>query len=133
MKANELKATDLRIGNYVTQKGARFVEIVDFEHFELLSRKAIVLEPIQLTEEWLLKFGFEKQERINGIDYNLHPLIFMFKNKSIWMLKIQMQTIDNGNKIKHVHQLQNLYFALTNTELTWNGNKKRNAKLFKTI
>ena len=26
--------------------------------------------------------------------------------------------LDNQNNIKHVHQLQNLYFALTNEELT---------------
>ena len=73
-------------------------------------------EPIPLTEEILLKCGFEKIE--NGwkvIDFicfkisweRLAGLTLTFENESIYI-----------SHIKHLHQLQNLYFALTNEELT---------------
>ena len=76
-------------------------------------------EPIPLTEEWLLKFGFEKE-----LD------LFYRKNKSS---VIEIIFYDNGflvanqsiclDHIQHAHQLQNLYFALTGTELEYNERK----------
>lgn len=66
---------------------------------------------VPLTEEWLVKFGFEMtsdgffDRGINGfnvtIDYEIR-----FNGKIIC------------NAPKSVHQLQNLYFALTGEELT---------------
>ena len=70
------------------------------------------VKPIPLTEEWLIKFGFEK---VNGwYDYT-----GWFKDM------VEIECDYNGYKfvnylnleIKHVHKLQNLYFALTNKEL----------------
>lgn len=75
------------------------------------------LKPIPLTEKWLLTNDFKKHDRINGTDYHLHPLVIMFKNKDIWMIQVQLQTIDKS-VLNYVHQLQNLYFSLTGRELT---------------
>lgn len=75
------------------------------------------LQPIPLTEEWLLKAGF----KAIGIDGNR------------WILKYKINnpfTIESYNYIfyspictwiefKYVHELQNLYFALTGEELVF--------------
>jgi len=74
------------------------------------------LQPIPLTEEWLVKFGFnilltEKESilyRKNSQDVNVHPIGgFTYGVRGVPVVKI-----------KNVHQLQNLYFALTGEELT---------------
>ena len=70
------------------------------------------LEPIPLTEEWLLKFGL-KQTFISKI--HLHFIKGSFHLlKRVNHIQIWYENID----VKYVHQLQNLYFALTNQELT---------------
>lgn len=72
-------------------------------------------KPIPLTEEWLLKFGFKHNEGMadswlffNGFPMNNHMGGWHFNDLSISVL------------IKYVHQLQNLYFALTGEELKLN-------------
>jgi hypothetical protein len=72
---------------------------------------------IPLTEEWLLKFGFNGDSilgtqtlyRLNGIE------IWAFRNDKTFMVdNIKRKKVE----LKFVHQLQNLYFALTGQELT---------------
>jgi len=70
-------------------------------------------EPIPLTEEWEVKFGFEQTSEYS-IELNI----------SGYCLEVQFKwgnkTFYNGAEIKpllYVHQLQNLYFSLTQTEL----------------
>lgn len=69
-------------------------------------------EPIPLTEEWFYKFGFSKSNvwfEKNGIElFNIADLYFRAK----YPIKAD---------VKFVHQLQNLYFALTGEELTVNN------------
>lgn len=68
--------------------------------------------PIPITEEWLLKLGFEKVNRVfykNDFGYE-----FGFINRAV---------LKNGDNyilithIEYIHQLQNLYFSLFNKEL----------------
>jgi hypothetical protein len=72
--------------------------------------------PIELTEEWLLRMGFEKR----GLYYHF-PNHDIFKlqqyklNKAFW-LRHSSESLDCV-RINYVHQLQNLYFALTGEEL----------------
>lgn len=72
------------------------------------------VEPIPLTEEWLVKFGFVK-----GQDgwYSNKTICF---NENLVCYFNSTNDVTELNHIKYVHQLQNLYFALTNTELTLN-------------
>ena len=73
--------------------------------------------PIPLTEEWLLKLGFEKTKE-NFCTYDLGKI-------SIYMPSIcyeEGRTYFNSWVIiekspKYVHQLQNLYFCLCGKEL----------------
>ena len=124
-----MKATELRIGNLVRVNDIP-VEVLWFDHegavCQTLDKKCqcdMNIDPIELTEEWLLKLGFKynklqfcsnkiivHQYKINGIclsidesKVNKHEYSF-FGNNFI-------------RTVKHVHQLQNLYFALTEKEL----------------
>lgn len=80
------------------------------------------LFPIPLTEEWLLKFGFED---VTGVYYTLHisPDFKLLLIPADGFYPQLNKADENGwqsvslNKIEFVHQLQNLYFALTGEEL----------------
>lgn len=119
-----MKASELRIGNYIKRpNGARYNgEIKQVSELTIVAIKSndVELLPIPLTEEWLLKFGFEKfiyppmptafQEIVS---YSLNGLEYSTANSSCFRW-YGGYCIEN---IKYVHQLQNLYFALTGKEL----------------
>mgnify|MGYP003648680787 CR=1 FL=1 len=118
-----MKSKELRIGNYVYHKHSIGIKLPG----TLTSGKDIELckefEPIPLTKEWLIKFGFKKDgvlvdyaiclnnEKIFGID---------IKNERahIYQLKPSIQGV-NLCSINYVHELQNLYYTLTKTELNY--------------
>jgi len=119
-----MKANDLRIGNLVnaslksgkgriinhTITGFNIANMADgFTSFNF--------EPIPLTEDWLIKFGFEKvfgQLRIQITN----------SNSATWSNGI----LDLGDyleiKCKYVHTLQNLFHSLTGKELTIKNNEQ---------
>ncbi len=122
-----MKANELRISNLVSTEGeiltvksvSKTVASFEGKDYWILLKDC---EPIQLTEDWLIRFGFEKllpniedeikDELRTVIIFRKIPLTYNTSN-GWWM---------NSSKIKiqldYVHQLQNLYFALTGTELT---------------
>jgi hypothetical protein len=71
------------------------------------------LSPIPLTEEWLLKFGFK---RLNNAWNGPHRNDFSIWNPIGNPEFILNDTVLNP-RTEYVHQLQNLYFALTGEEL----------------
>jgi hypothetical protein len=114
-----MKANELRIGNtinYVTLNNVKLVTVDASLIMELEPDSGAgsnrLYKPIPLTEEWLLKFGFEK---VSGWDYYKGWI------KDYVELECDCYGFDYVNNIdkevKHVHQLQNLYFALTGKEL----------------
>jgi hypothetical protein len=73
-------------------------------------------KPIPLTEEWLLKFGFEKSMSwtyVIELKGNL-KLVYYLGEKG-W--SIGFKSYSDFSNLEYVHQLQNLYFALTGEEL----------------
>lgn len=68
-------------------------------------------KPIPITEEWLLKFGFDKIE--NGTYLNKFYVTIVSGYCVFWI------TDTYSVAIKYVHQLQNIYFALTGEELVF--------------
>lgn len=78
---------------------------------------------IPLTEEWLVKLNVneEKEQNVFRINYvNYHKGTNTF-NYCISYFFDENGYVDNCfNEVKYVHQLQNLYFALTGEELTIN-------------
>lgn len=117
-----MKANELRIGNLV-DLGNRIAKVTEINH---LSCVVVDLEetqdtiedyertrPILLTEEWLLKFGFEWKG-------NKFLTIFTPCGKALVYIGdnfFKFSGITIEIQIKYVHQLQNLYFALTGEEL----------------
>ena len=100
-----MKASELRIGNSIMQDGD-FV-FVTWWRLELMEKNKLEYKPIPLTEEWLFKFGFEKA----------YETCYQYKD-FILNDKFIMMDIDITIQLKYVHQLQNLYHALTDEELT---------------
>lgn len=75
---------------------------------------------IPLTEEWLLKFGFVLND--DGGDMKGNDR-FWSRPGFLGSLSIpNLKHSTTGLYIRHVHQLQNLYFALTGEELTPHAN-----------
>lgn len=79
------------------------------------------ITPIKLTEDWLLKFGFESNKVSYKIDNN--KFIFELYFYDAWNLNyIEKHKFGNGNVelsgYWKIHELQNLYFALSGEELT---------------
>jgi hypothetical protein len=127
----ELKPTDLRIGNYVTHcdytDGIFKVESIAYQKDAVggyvidtiggkngtWSNPINCIEPIELTEEWLLRLGFEKIETEFFIDDWFLYISYHEGSCHILMLRDDYYF----NTIQYVHQLQNLYFALTGQEL----------------
>ncbi len=70
---------------------------------------AVYCEPIPLTREWILNFGFQEKYSEKRIYFRIKGMLIEVKNGSKFYY--------NNIHLKHVHQLQNLYFALTNEEL----------------
>ena len=126
-----IQASDLRIGNLV-KYCASFVEITsvpkiksEIIYFNFGSTDNYCayfkeISPIPITEKWLLKFGFYKEHYED--DFTKYCIVFED-------IKFEFYIYYNGNKkicfgkltimFKYVHQLQNLYFALTGKELTY--------------
>ena len=130
----ELSATELRIGNLV---GIASSLNFNIGKVTLISNNRILLEnkisnknhkfiPIELTEEWLLRFGFEKAKHSHGYDcYIKDGFDFdIVSHGRYWVLAIYTDESCTDSlyfahgRFEYVHQLQNLYFALTGEELT---------------
>ncbi len=118
-----MTANELRIGNLILVDG-EITEITGVKKstvffsdgFQMFIAGGI--EPIPLTEEWLIKFGLNKT-----VD---HPGRKLYEDDHIWPLWFSDKKGINDfyasrvriRECKYVHQLQNLYFALTGEELT---------------
>jgi len=133
-----IQANELRIGNWVNLYGVPHqLMFVGYNtdgydgysaHFKGRSSTLedhfkdgeIGVEGIPLTKEWLLKFGFEYIE----IGEEVHEQKWCIGgNEFIWGPTSENNFYHdflNGGEVKYVHQLQNLYKALTNEELTIN-------------
>lgn len=120
-----IKATELRIGNRVSVTDSNsklsitqeyfFVSEIHSTHVKMSNGLNYIedeLGGIPLTNEWLEKFHFVWIKAWEcwhiAISYNK----FFSLGKDFVLLDIDIRV-----KLKYVHQLQNLYFALTGTEL----------------
>jgi hypothetical protein len=141
-----MEVQDLRIGNYLKIDGilVRVRSVYSFTNGSFKNNEGTVeayrydsifepkkisaginrFEPIPLTEEWLVKFGFVKDKKHdNCCDLKLENDFYLqgvgYGKSNIKYEVILTDSSDNElTLVKHVHQLQNLYFALTNQELT---------------
>lgn len=119
-----MKASELRIGNLVYHGGKpielRSVDIYNFDKTE------VKFFAIPLTEDWLVGFGFDwiEEDRIWTLTVcpqGSFSITFTYQDDFSLALSDSPQMIAEicpaMRLFKYVHQLQNLYFALTGEEL----------------
>jgi hypothetical protein len=100
--------------------GTPIEQVTKYFDVELFS-----MTPIPLTEEWLLKFGFEEEKESDnfskwwiGENPLTHDWLFLIKQHK----STNIFFYENGyNEVKSIHHLQNLFNAITQTELTINN------------
>jgi hypothetical protein len=135
-----IQANELRIGNWIADRGGKEWQIDHWEYKDKVSSKPDsfvlpamsmtnsfhpyteyldYLQPIPLTEEWLIRFGFTPDHN----DYFLECEEHGVELEASWSSRNQKTGESYGwhiskyKHVKHVHSLQNLYFALTGEEL----------------
>lgn len=116
-----IKAQELRIGNLVFGKdlgplnesiGRTKVQVINPIMMLNVSRYS----PIPLTEKWFVKFGFEYIKEVGAFCFKDHLIYTIGKGVSEFNLFCSNDK-DCIVKLKYVHQLQNLWYALTQEEL----------------
>ena len=113
-----MDAKEIRLGNLILKGGLDIdtggikEEVTEVNYhvlYDVIGRPTNY-QPIPLTEDWLLKLGF-----------GLFPWGWVNKEAGRSLrITIQYNFEREGNtslKVNYVHQLQNLYFALTDEEL----------------
>ena len=80
-----------------------------------INQGGLAVEGIPLTEEWLLKFGFDENLEL-VIRESLSIEFNEDMQASLWA-GLYIAGEADSLKIEYVHQLQNLYFALTGEDL----------------
>jgi hypothetical protein len=116
-----MKANELRVGNYVQLpfENNRLHIVTGYDiQFLRDGMDSNTMDGIKITEEWLLKLGFHEADRTGKYDdFSIGKHLYLrlpickHSEKDYWY------ALRGDVKIKYVHQLQNLYFALTGEEL----------------
>lgn len=113
-----MKSTELRIGNFIYYSQSPEEDqpydvfktnLNDIHSLQLNESTDLRYSPIPLTEQWLIKLGFNFEDP--------------YYNKGIYSCYRMYGEIKIANlhgfiaNLKYVHELQNLFFALTRQEL----------------
>jgi len=139
-----MEAKELRIGNLVYGVSDRIETVVELDQYSITAYAGKLIEsqatfsqedfsPIPLTEEWLVKFGFNKKgESRYGFKYNYPMADWGFTiepsfKEGKWFFGHEYYDSGDDNldytslnfcvDLQYVHTLQNIFFALTGEEL----------------
>lgn len=120
-----IQANELRIGNWVGNlANSAKVTAILYAGVRLLDQNGEYFEklnPIPLTPEILEKAGFVKEEGTIECWTKENPEFSICKTQSggfmFCVLSFETVQLVQKCKMNSLHQLQNLYFALTGTEL----------------
>ena len=106
-----IKANEYRIGNWVSNGEVEFqLTSKDIYHLDIYVNR-VIANPIPITPEWLERMGFEKQ---TDWSYYFDDIYFSYNETGDLTCRLRYyKTI-----CYYVHQIQNLYFALTGEEIT---------------
>jgi len=127
-----MKENELRIGNLITYDG-QIVKVtgiknyvkdepydIEVEYSDGMYSEIPIedsdLKLIELTEEWLLKFGFI----LNGNRFSKGSIYFWYtdnRKNIVFALAEMKEETGVYMVLKYVHQVQNLYFVLNQKEL----------------
>ena len=130
-----MKASELRIGNVILFSngiqeskdvivGRRFFSSASIEKEDNDFEVTSYYQGIKITQEWLLKLGFERK-------YHNEKPVWITQHYMFLDFSFHLDYKENGfvafnafncflKQVKYVHELQNLYFSLTESELPIN-------------
>ena len=114
-----MKAKDLMIGNYINAwliDGSWQVIKVDSGKkldFIYMQESNNIYKPIPITEDWLVKFNFDLGWII---EHNTESFCLIQQGVNYYYSADMHH--HTSKPMKYIHQLQNLFFALTGKELT---------------
>ncbi|HEX2606704.1 MAG TPA: hypothetical protein VHK91_04960 [Flavisolibacter sp.] len=125
---------EFRLGNYLMQKVQNRIVTLPCtpDHFALLANgQAKDLFPVMLKAEVFEKCGFEENKKyallpaarefrlvLPVIGVNQNEIMGYVKSNQECFARATVNGLPVSNNVFHLHQLQNLFFALTGQELT---------------
>lgn len=116
-----IPSRELRIGNWISfgdainQICCTHFDIANLVKMEILKEESAAYQPIQLTHKWLIALGFKNASTGELGWYRIKTHDFEIDEIKINDVSFFLSCADI--KIKYVHQLQNLFFAITGQEL----------------
>jgi len=113
-----MEVEELRIGNLVKYKDD--IINISIEDFGMLDCGINIIEdykPIKLNEKWLIEFGAYEVNRISEYFEGEYMSIYQLKIKGIPGFFSSCGLCNNYEHIIYIHQLQNIFQALTGEEL----------------
>jgi hypothetical protein len=127
-----IQAKELRLGNLVLKQGFEYydgkkvpdngIKEVDYRLFEDVIDDPGHFDGISLTPEWLEGLDFKKYTGTTGKEIYKFPVGRLAIYKTGDDYTVGVFDFDGGYlhlvSLQYVHQLQNLYFALTGEELS---------------
>jgi len=126
-----MEANELRIGNWVNytkpkKKKVQITGIINSCLYYKGSKKGCLCDfqftPIPLTKKRLIRLGFEKELNhftiITNQGHSVATIIISIENNTV-LLEDDFNESISIKMPKYIHQLQNLYFALTGKELIY--------------
>ena len=111
-----LDSHEIRLGNSYKIElgdGTYKIGLINLEDIESLLDDEIddFYQALEISEEWLIKVGFKPNAKA------CKSQEYLYNRINIW--KYDNEFAFGQWKLKYVHQLENLYFALTGEELTY--------------
>lgn len=117
---------ELRLGNFYewridTDHPWQVVQMKVVEPIRVMQSQPELYRPVELTEDWLERFGFVYDNLLDGLTHNTWLCVddgLVHVNFDAYRgLPSKLNWMEIPARLKFVHQLQNLYFALTGKEL----------------
>jgi hypothetical protein len=113
-----MKANELRIGNYINYINETItvdgINDIDVFNSKIGDIPLHCVFGIELTKEWLIKFGFTELSK-NVFLYDRFKILFVGKY-NFWYVNDKKTNV-YLTKVEFVHELQNFVFIMNGTEL----------------